>query len=143
REPSERLNRSRDRDNQARRPGAGQFVLARPVVIAVMLLSMGDLRPLPDDRRMTMARKPATRAEFTLFDVVYEDGSLRSNRRVPSEVLGGLDGDAPARAVIEEQDRLIADKFGVPALVVKSIHRSGSKKVDETMRSPRYASASN
>ena len=42
-----------------------------------------------------MARKPATRAEFTLFDVVYEDGSQRSNRRVPSEILGGLDGDAP------------------------------------------------
>ena len=55
-----------------------------------------------------MARKPATRVEFTLFDVVYEDGSQRSNRRVPSEVLGGLDGDAPARDIIEEQDRLIA-----------------------------------
>ena len=46
-----------------------------------------------------MARKPATRIEFTLFDVVYEDGSLRSNRRVPSDVLGGLDGDAAARAI--------------------------------------------
>lgn len=54
-----------------------------------------------------MARKPATRAEFVLFDVVYEDGSQRSNRRVPSAVLGGLDGDVPARAIIEEQDRLI------------------------------------
>ncbi len=29
-----------------------------------------------------MARKPTTRVEFTLFDVVYEDGSQRSNRRV-------------------------------------------------------------
>jgi hypothetical protein len=84
-----------------------------------------------------VARKPATRAEFTLFDVVYEDGSQGSNRRVPSEVLGGLDGDAPARAVIEEQDRLIAEKSGTPAHVVKSIHRSG-----ETVRSPRHALAS-
>ena len=75
-----------------------------------------------------MARKPATRVEFTLFDLVYEDGSQRSNRRVPSEVLGGLDGDAPARAIIEEQDRLIAEKSGVPAIAVKSIHRSSSKK---------------
>jgi hypothetical protein len=50
-----------------------------------------------------MARKPATRAEFDLFDVFYTDGSQRSNRRVPREILGGLDGDAPARAVIEEQ----------------------------------------
>jgi hypothetical protein len=74
-----------------------------------------------------MARKPATRVEFTLFDVVYEDGSQRSNRRVPSDVLGGLDGDAPARSIIEEQDRLIAEKSGTPAVAVKSIHRSGNK----------------
>jgi hypothetical protein len=74
-----------------------------------------------------MARKPATRAEFALFDVFYEDGSQRSNRRVPSEILGGLDGDAPARAVIEEQDRLIAEKSGTPALAVRSLHRSGRK----------------
>jgi hypothetical protein len=90
-----------------------------------------------------MARKPATRAEFTLFDVLYEDGSQRSNRRVPREVLGGPEGDAPARAVIEEQDRLIAEKSGTPALTVKSICRSGAKKADETMRSLRSASASN
>jgi hypothetical protein len=74
-----------------------------------------------------MARKPATRAEFALFDVFYEDGSQRSNRRVPIEILGGLDGDVPARAVIEEQDRLIAEKSGNPALPVKSIRRSGGK----------------
>jgi hypothetical protein len=36
-----------------------------------------------------MARKPGTRTEFVLFDVFYEDGSQRSNRRVPSDVLGG------------------------------------------------------
>ena len=74
-----------------------------------------------------MARKPATRAEFALFDVFYEDGSQKSNRRVPSEILGGLDGDAPARAVIEEQDRLIAEKSGRPALAVRSIRRSAGK----------------
>ena len=74
-----------------------------------------------------MGRKPATRAEFGLFDVFYEDGTRRSNRRVPSELLGGLDGDAPARAAIEEQDRLIAEKSGTPALTVKSIRRSGAK----------------
>jgi hypothetical protein len=71
-----------------------------------------------------MARKPATREGFVLFDVIYEDGSQRSNRRVPSDILGGLDGDAPARGVIEEQDRLIAEKSGRPALAVKSIRRS-------------------
>jgi hypothetical protein len=90
-----------------------------------------------------MTRKPATRVEFTLFDVLYEDGSQRSNRRVPSRILGGPDGDAPARAVIEEQDRLVAEKSGTPALPVKSIHRSSTKKADEVMRSLRSASASN
>jgi hypothetical protein len=74
-----------------------------------------------------MARKPATREEFVLFDVLYENGTQRSNRRVPSEILGGLDGDAPARAVIEEQDRRIAEKSGNPPLAVKSIRRSRGK----------------
>ena len=74
-----------------------------------------------------MARKPGTRVEFALFDVVYEDGSQRSNRKVPSEVLGGLDGDAPALAVIEEQDRAIAEKSGLPPVPIKGIRRSGAK----------------
>jgi len=74
-----------------------------------------------------MARKPATREGFVLFDVLYEDGSQRSNRRVPSEVLGGLDGDAPARTAIEEQDRLIAEKSGKPYIAIKSIVRSREK----------------
>jgi hypothetical protein len=93
---------------------------------------------LSKDRILTLARKPASRTEFTLFDVVYEDGSQRSNRRVPSEVLGGLEGDAPARAVIEEQDRLIAEKSGAPAPAVKTIYRSGGKKADEATRSSRH-----
>ena len=74
-----------------------------------------------------MARKPAARAEFDLFDVFYADDSQRSNRRVPREILGGLDGDAPARAAIEGQDRLIAEKSGQPVLTVKSIRRSSAK----------------
>jgi hypothetical protein len=90
-------------------------------------------------RRQEMARKPASRAEFTLFDVIYEDGSQRSNRRVPSEILGGLDGDLLARAVIEEQDRQIAEKSGTPAPVVKSIFRSGSKTAGGLTRALRHA----
>jgi hypothetical protein len=74
-----------------------------------------------------MARKPGTRTEFVLFDVFYEDGSQRSNRRVPSDVLGGLDGDAPARTVIEEQDREIAEKSGLPAMRIKEVRRAGGK----------------
>jgi len=74
-----------------------------------------------------MARKPGARAEFVLFNVIYEDGSQRSNRRVPSSMLGGLDGDTPARAVIEEQDREIAAKSGLPVLAIKSVQRVGKK----------------
>ena len=76
-----------------------------------------------------MARKPGTRAsaEFVLFDVLYEDGSQRSNRRVPSAVLGGAEGDAPASDFIAEQDRVIATKSGLPAVAIKSVRRSGKK----------------
>ena len=74
-----------------------------------------------------MARKPTARSEFVFFDIVYEDGSQRSNRKVPGELLGGLDGDEPARIEIEAQDRAIAEKSGLPPLAIKSIRRSGSK----------------
>lgn len=72
-----------------------------------------------------MAKKPGQNAksEFVLFDVTYEDGSQRSNRRVPASLLGGLDGDKPAKSVIEQQDREIAEKSGLPPLPIKSIVR--------------------
>jgi len=72
-----------------------------------------------------VARKPGTRVEFVLFDVLYEDGSQRSNRKVPSNALGGMDDDTAARAIIDEQDRLIAEKSGVPMAPIKSVRRSG------------------
>jgi hypothetical protein len=77
-----------------------------------------------------MAKKPGTnpKGEFAFFDVVYEDGSQRSNRRVPAELLGGLDGDEPARGYILEQDREIAEKSGRAPLAIKSISRVGAKK---------------
>jgi len=74
-----------------------------------------------------MARKPGTKTEFVLFDVVYEDGSQRSNRKVPGAVLEGLDGDEPARAVIAEQDQAIAEKSGRPALAIKTLARAATR----------------
>jgi hypothetical protein len=74
-----------------------------------------------------MARKPTARSEFVMFDVVYEDGTQRSNRKVPAEILGGLDGDEPARSAIMEQDRAISEKSGLAPLEIKSIRRSGGK----------------
>jgi hypothetical protein len=76
-------------------------------------------------RRIIMARKPTARSEFVMFDVVYEDGSQRSNRKVDAALLGGLDGDEPARTAIMEQDRAISEKSGLPPLQIKSIRRSG------------------
>ena len=77
-----------------------------------------------------MAKKPGTnpKGEFAFFNVVYEDDSQRSNRRVPTELLGRLDGDEPARGLILEQDREIAEKAGRPPMAVKSISRVGAKK---------------
>ena len=72
--------------------------------------------------------KPASKANFVLFDVIYEDGSRRSNRKVPAEILGGLDGDEPARKVIQEQDNEIAKASGKPALSISQILRAGGKR---------------
>ena len=75
-----------------------------------------------------MPRKPGLNSEFVMFDVVYEDGSQRSNRKVPRALLDGLDGDKPAHGFLIEQDREIAEKSGRPLPAIKSISRSGAKK---------------
>jgi hypothetical protein len=77
-----------------------------------------------------MPKKPGTnpKNEFVFFDVIYEDGSRRSNRRVPAELLSGLEKDEPARGFIIEQDRDIAEKSGRPSLPIKSIRRAGTKR---------------
>lgn len=70
------------------------------------------------------SKKVKVESEFVLFDVVYEDGSRRSNRRVPGAVLGGLEGDAPALTLIEEQDRELGQVSGHPRPAIKSVCRS-------------------
>lgn len=70
-----------------------------------------------------MAKKPTARQEFVMFNVIYEDGSQRSNRKVDASLLGGLDGDEPARTAIMDQDRAISEKSGLPPLAIKSIVR--------------------
>jgi hypothetical protein len=76
-----------------------------------------------------MARTRQSRLSgFILFDVVYEDGTQTSNRKVPASELGGLDGDAPARAIIESQDQKIGEMSGNPRAQIKSISRSRNAK---------------
>lgn len=86
-----------------------------------------------------MARKKSKplEAEFALFDVIYSDGSRSSNRRVPTALLGGLEGDEPARDAIMEQDRMIAEKSGKPALEITSLTRSRKAALEKPLRNTR------
>ncbi|MCO6416371.1 hypothetical protein JYK14_09345 [Siccirubricoccus sp. KC 17139] len=86
--------------------------------------------PMPPPVRGPAAEKAKPMArqrddgKWVLFDVTYADGSRRSNRKVPAELLGGLDGDDPARAEIEAQDQRIAEASGKPAGQILSLVRS-------------------
>jgi hypothetical protein len=62
--------------------------------------------------------------KWAFFDVHYTDGSRTSNRKVPTDLLGGLDGDEPARTEIEAQDHRIADASGKPARVIATLRRA-------------------
>jgi hypothetical protein len=72
-----------------------------------------------------MAKKPGTGRgpEYVLFNLIYEDGSQRSNRRVTTDEAAG--GDGAVKAALEQQDREIAEKSGKPPLAIKSIVRVG------------------
>jgi hypothetical protein len=71
-----------------------------------------------------MRRKKSVDTEFVLFNVMYEDGTQSSNRKVPASDVGGFEGDEPAMAILAEQDRDIGEKSGRPRAAIKSISRS-------------------
>ena len=58
------------------------------------------------------------------FDVFYEDGSRASNRKVPAAMVGGLDGDAPAKTFVMDQDRKIAELSGKAPREIARLSRS-------------------
>jgi hypothetical protein len=64
---------------------------------------------------------------FVLFDVLYEDGTRSSNRKVALAELDAIDPDASARTIIEEQDRKIAEMSGRSRGPIKSIGRSAAR----------------
>jgi len=70
-----------------------------------------------------MAMKRRTESAVVLFDVAYTDGTVTSNRKVAASILGGLDGDEPAKAAIEAQDREIGLASGRPRGEIKSVAR--------------------
>ena len=72
-----------------------------------------------------MARRSTVRRveEFILFDVLYEDGTRTSNRKIPGSELGDIDADVSAKTYIETQDRQIAGISGKPRSPIKSLTR--------------------
>jgi hypothetical protein len=69
-------------------------------------------------------KKPAPGSvEFVIVNVLYQDGSQSSNRRVPRSELSGYDEDNEIRAIIEAQDRKVAELSGQPRGPIKSITR--------------------
>ena len=52
-------------------------------------------------KNLVMARnKPTPKDTFVMFNVLYEDGTQTSNRKVPSGELGGLEGDVAIDGII-------------------------------------------
>jgi hypothetical protein len=63
---------------------------------------------------------------FVLFDVVYEDGTRSSRRRIAAADLSQLDRDADAKTMIMTQDRKIAKMSGNDRGPIRSITRSSA-----------------
>ncbi len=65
--------------------------------------------------------KQATKGDSLLFDVLYEDGTRTSNRRVNPDDIQSYDKDGSIRRAIEAQDKKIAEQSGMPRGPIKSI----------------------
>ena len=86
-----------------------------------------------------MAMKSRASTSFVMFDVVYADGTRSSRRKVSASVLAGLDGDEPARGIVEAQDRDIAAASGRARSIVISIARSPARVADDDTGADRKA----
>lgn len=74
---------------------------------------------------MGRKKSDAEDGEFILVNVVYGDGSLRSNRKVPKSQLSGYADDEDIRRAIEAQDAKIAEMSGQSRGPIASIKRVG------------------
>ena len=75
---------------------------------------------------LNQRKKTSTSVEYALFDVVYQDGAVTSNRKVPlAEIEQHSDRDAAAKAFIEAQDRKLAEASGSHRGPIKTIKKSG------------------
>lgn len=64
---------------------------------------------------------------YVMFDVVYEDGTRSSHRRVAASELSQFEGDANAKTIIMAQDRKIAEVSGRERGAIRTIVRSQAK----------------
>jgi hypothetical protein len=71
-------------------------------------------------------KKPRIDDSVILFDVIYEDGTRSSRRKVAAADLADSDGDDHAKTLIMEQDREIAKMSGNQRGNVKTITRSAT-----------------
>ena len=75
-----------------------------------------------------MARKkPSTNVEAVVVNVLYEDGTQSSNRRIPGLELTGFDDDAVIRQAVEAQDDKIAELSGQKRGPIKSVQRIANR----------------
>ena len=66
-------------------------------------------------------------AAFIMFNVMYEDGMVTSNRRISNDLLDQSFGDSLqdlARIAIENQDNEIAQRSGQSRVKIKTIARA-------------------
>ena len=66
-------------------------------------------------------------AAFIMFNVIYEDGMVTSNRRISNDLLDQSFGDSLqdlARIAIENQDNEIAQRSGQSRAKIKTIARA-------------------
>jgi hypothetical protein len=69
-------------------------------------------------------KKPRVDDSVILFDVIYDDGTRSSRRKVAAADLVDTDGEDHAKTLIMAQDREIAKKSGNQRGTVKTITRS-------------------
>lgn len=76
------------------------------------------------------AKRPSELGEFLLFDVLYDDGTRSSNRKVAVSELRDWEFDESVRTAIEAQDHAIAERSGRSRAPIKEITRSGTRKAE-------------
>ena len=74
--------------------------------------------------------KLKAQSEFALFNVLYEDGTQTSNRKVLLQDIDGMHDEQRIQAAIEAQDQQIAERSGKSRGPIKSIEKVKKKKAN-------------